>query len=80
MRGGCELVLVFAGDRVCVVGEHTHGLIREDVVEPVVGEVILERHVAVFEAGPDFSSICGARVIDSWPPATTTSKLPARIN
>jgi hypothetical protein len=52
LRGGCELILLFAGKRICVVGERTHGLIREDVVEPVVGEVVGQRRIAVFEAGP----------------------------
>ena len=62
MRGGCELVLLFPGERVCVVGERTHGLIGEDVVEPVVGEVILQSHVAVFEAGPGlFQHVRGPR-------------------
>ena len=28
----------------------------------------------------DFSSRCGAWLIDSWPPATTTSNSPARIS
>ncbi len=51
MRGGGELVLLLAGKGVGVLGQRTHRLIGEDVVEPVVGEVVSQCHVAVFVSG-----------------------------
>ena len=55
MRCRGELVLLETGEPVGVVallGERTHRLIGEDVVQPVVGHVVLDRDVAVLVARP----------------------------
>ncbi len=58
MRRSRERVLLLAGGCDCTLvtrfGEPAHGLVGEDVVQAVVGEVILHRHTAVLESRTRF--------------------------
>ena len=83
MRPRSELVLLGAGELVDVVallGERAHRLVGEHVVQTVVGHVVEHRDVAVLVARPAVHQQVRGLVIDSWPPATTTSNSPARIS
>ena len=83
VRAGGERVLVLAGHavaRVELLGGGAHGHLIEGAEQAVVGHVVEHRDVAELNPSRDLGSRCGACVIDSCPPATTTSNSPARMS
>jgi hypothetical protein len=63
-----------------LLGRLAHGLLVEGVEQAVVEGRVEDLGVAVAVADRAFGSRYGAWVIDSMPPATTTSNSPARIS
>ena len=79
-----EAVLLLPGDLVeCLIvrfGQGSHGLVGEAVPEVIPLEMVEQLCGAVLVTVRLFGSRCGALVIDSCPPATTTWKMPARMS